>query len=334
MAGALDKDISNQEATKITTKVQADIAAKATADKVAADAAAAAKKKADEAAVLAAGEAAAQKAGLTLAIVNAYPELKEAWALYLSGDTSKAFESLKATPFYQSYGDTAFRNIKTKIEQPTLYEQNITTLKSQLTALAVAAGRKVTDADIDEVAREAWDKGLNANDPLVKSMLQSHFGDIVGGRTLDAINTLKQFGIDNGVSRNDAWYENAAKSIANGESTANTWQAILKADAVSKYPMYAEQINSGQTVRDVLSPYMSSMQNVLGIPLGSIKLDDPTLELATRGKLDDKNNPSAMSLYDFDLALKKDPRWAYTPNAYNQLSSVARDIATSLGVAY
>jgi hypothetical protein len=334
MAGAFDRDITNAEAEAFRKKAADDATAKAAADKAAADAAAAAKKKADQAAILAAGEAAAQKAGLTLAIVNAYPELKEAWALYLSGDTSKAFEVLKATPFYQAHSGTAFENIKVKIEQSALYEQKINEYKAQLKAIAIASGRKVTDADIDAVAREAWDKGLNPNDLTTKSMLQSHFGDIIGGRALDAVNTLKQYGLDNGISRSDSWYQNAANSIANGESTINTWQDILKADAISKYPMYAEQINSGQTVRDVLSPYMSSMQNILEIPMGSVNLNDPTLNMATRGKLDDKNNPTAMSLYDFEIALKKDERWGFTKNARASLDSVGRDIATSLGVAY
>jgi hypothetical protein len=326
MAGALDKDITDAQATEITAKVAA--------DKAAAEAAAAAKTAADKAAKEAEGKAKAEAAGLTLAIVNAYPELKEAWVAYLSGDYSSAFQKLQATPFYQAHSGTAFGNIKTKLEQPALYEQKITEYKNQLKAIAVASGRKVSDADIDQVAREAWDKGLNPSDITTKTMLQAHFGDIVGGNALTALNTLKQFGMDNGVSRSDAWYQNAANSIANGESTTNTWQDILKADAVSKYPMYAEQINSGQTVRDVLSPYMSSMQNILEIPAGNIKLDDPTLNMAARGKLDDKNNPSAMSLYDFEIALKKDPRWGYTKNARASLDSVGRDIAVSLGVAY
>jgi len=334
MAGGLDKDITDAQAAEISAKAAADAAAKAAADKAAADAAAAAKKKADEAAILAAGEAAAQKAGLTLAIVNAYPELKTAWALYLSGDTSKAFEALKATPFYQAHGDTAFTNVKMKIEQPALYEQKINEYKGQLKAIATLAGRTVSDADIEAVAKEAFEKGLNPNDVTTKAMLQSHFGDIVGGAALTAINTLKEYGLDNGVARDDAWYASAAKSIADGTSTLNTWQEILKKDAISKYPMYAEQINAGQTVRNVLSPYMSSMQNILEIPMGSVNLNDPTLNMATRGKLDEKNNPTPMSLYDFEIALKKDPRWGFTKNARASLDSVGRDIATSLGVSY
>jgi len=66
------------------------------------------------------------------------------------------------------------------------------------------------------------------------------------------------------------------------------------------------------------------MAKVLEIDAGSIKLDDPTLRAAIGP---DKEMP----IYEFERALRKDPRWQYTDTAREEVSDVALGVLKDFG---
>ena len=66
------------------------------------------------------------------------------------------------------------------------------------------------------------------------------------------------------------------------------------------------------------------MAAVLELTPDSIKLDDPTLQQAYAG---DKE----MSIFDFKRALRKDPRWQYTDNARQDVSTAALQVLRDFG---
>jgi hypothetical protein len=66
------------------------------------------------------------------------------------------------------------------------------------------------------------------------------------------------------------------------------------------------------------------MSSILEIAPGSIDLNDPTLRSAI-------GPDKEMSLYDFQRQLRKDPRWQYTDNARETVSSGLTQILKDFG---
>ncbi|KJK11411.1 hypothetical protein, partial [Pseudomonas sp. 2(2015)] len=63
----------------------------------------------------------------------------------------------------------------------------------------------------------------------------------------------------------------------------------------------------------------------------NISLDDPLIQRALQSK-DSKGRPTTQTVYDFENTLRKDPRWAKTDNARDQMSSVASSVLKTFGL--
>jgi hypothetical protein len=100
--------------------------------------------------------------------------------------------------------------------------------------------------------------------------------------------------------------------------------SLINMQAATYYPALANQINKGYTVKQLLSPYINSRANILE--------EDPDMvdikNLTSVAK--DPNN--LMSLYDYEISLRQDPKWRFTKNAQDTLSSVASGIAKTFGL--
>ena len=66
------------------------------------------------------------------------------------------------------------------------------------------------------------------------------------------------------------------------------------------------------------------MAKVLEVDAGSIKLNDPVLRSAIGP---DKEMP----IYEFERALRKDPRWQYTDTARDEVSDTALGVLRDFG---
>jgi len=83
-------------------------------------------------------------------------------------------------------------------------------------------------------------------------------------------------------------------------------------------------LEAGSDLNEVYQPYRQSMSTILEIPMDKIDLNDPTLTNA----ITDKGN---MTLFDFKRSLRKDPRWQYTDNARETVSSGLTQILKDFG---
>jgi hypothetical protein len=83
-------------------------------------------------------------------------------------------------------------------------------------------------------------------------------------------------------------------------------------------------LDQGINLDAVYSPYKNLMAKVLEIDPMSIKLNDPTLRSAIGP---DKEMP----IYDFERALRRDPRWQYTDTARQEVSDLALGVLQDFG---
>ncbi len=118
----------------------------------------------------------------------------------------------------------------------------------------------------------------------------------------------------------DAW----TKQIADG-ADVDTFKNLIRQTARLGMPdRVANLLDQGIDLETVYAPYKKLMAATLEVNPDTIALNDPTL----RGAI---GQDREMTLYDFQRQLRKDPRWQYTDNARESVSTAALGILRDFG---
>lgn len=208
---------------------------------------------------------------------------------------------------------------------------------------ATAVGSKVSPERMKALEQkfiyEGWGKRANGQ-ALLQQALSEDIGmqDTPGGGGMslrgssgDIAGALRQQATANGLSYSDGWYTSAARSVASGLTTENDWQRDIQEQAASMWPVFSEKIRAGVSARDLASPYVNLMAQTFELDPESISLNDPYVRQALGG-FDDNGNPVPTNLWDFQLKLREDPRWATTKKAQDETSSVANTVLQMFGI--
>lgn len=261
------------------------------------------------------------------------PKLALARDAYMAGNTALAAQALMSSDFWTNHSETSRSRLQLKTAQPGVYEQQLTSYKMLMKQTLVARGLAISDADLDAAAAKAFDAGLDVNDPQALSFTDSYITGIKGGRAQDAVSSLKGLAASMGVQYSDSWFDTAAMSVANGNATIEEYQQTIKDLAKSQFPQFAKQIDAGLTVDQISSPYKAKIQSVLELNANEITLDNNLMQMALNSK-DAQGNLVPMSLYEFEKALRNDPRWGYTKNARESIDSTMRGVLQNFGFAW
>lgn len=135
-------------------------------------------------------------------------------------------------------------------------------------------------------------------------------------------NTAKANGLDLAVFGNDI--NNWVKRVDNGEDIDIFKNLIRKTAKIGLPDKVGALLDEGINLDAVYAPYKNLMAKVLEVNADSIKLDDPTLRAAIGP---DKEMP----IYEFERALRKDPRWQYTDTARQEVSDIALGVLQDFG---
>lgn len=139
--------------------------------------------------------------------------------------------------------------------------------------------------------------------------------DLAKTAAANGFDLMKDFG-----SVADSW----AKRIENGEDI-DTFKNIIRQTAKLGLPdKVGALIDQGIDLDVVYAPYKRIMAATLEMDPGSIKLDDPVLRSAI-------GPDREMTTFDFKRALRKDPRWQYTDQAREDVSTAALGILRDFG---
>lgn len=200
---------------------------------------------------------------------------------------------------------------------------------------ATDLGATIGEEELARLARrylyEGWYDGTRAF--YLDNALAKHIGKgAVGEGDIEgSLRTFAwQYGVDTQI--NSDWYTNAMRRVAEGKATLESLQAEIRDKAKSKYAPVADKIDQGQTTRDALGSYVASYASLLEVEDGDVDLNDPLLQKAWGG-VDDQGKPKAMSVYDFETEIRKDPRWRETGNGRRETISLAQGFLESLGFA-
>ena len=303
-----DKDISNEEAARITAGVQA--ASKATSD-----------------AEIAAGLKAATKLGIGEALL-ADPiygeELKKVFALYKTNPTA-AIDALFKTKFAKLDTDARDRYV-TKIENSDLYKEGVKSWLIGIKKRLKQQGSTLTDQQLEDY----YIKGIDEVTILDEALSGTKFepGKTGGAQATD-YNTLLATATRNGISSSllpkvlgfDT-IDEVIKDLQTGASIEDFNQKIRNY-AKAAVPEWAKKlIDQGSDLNDIISPYRATMADELELPYTSIDVTDSAVQNALS---------SNMSLADMRKQLRQDSRWQYTDRARESVSNAALKVLKDFG---
>jgi len=157
----------------------------------------------------------------------------------------------------------------------------------------------------------------NAGDAKAQATLQrGNFGL--------TLTTLKNAYADNGLPIN---FQNLSKIATESTLNPETLKAninLINMQAKTYFPALADKIDKGYTVKQLLTPYINARANIL-------EEDPDTIDVKNLSDVA-KDPKSLMNLYDYEISLRKDPKWRFTKNAQDSISNVARSIASTFGL--
>ena len=136
--------------------------------------------------------------------------------------------------------------------------------------------------------------------------------------------TLKNAYADNGIPFNE---DSLLKITTESAITPDRLKAninLINLQAKTYFPALADKIDKGYTVKQLLSPYLQTRANILEEDADAIDLK----ELQSIAK----DPKGLVGLYDYEISLRKDPKWRYTKNAQDSLGSLARDLTKMFGL--
>ena len=138
------------------------------------------------------------------------------------------------------------------------------------------------------------------------------------------IQKLEQTAIDNGIKLSENQRSVFSDRLKLGEDITLMQQDLRKLVASTMPKNVQELMAAGNDLSDIYSPYRQAMSSLLEVPFDKINLTDPTLT----GAINEKGN---MPLYEFQRALRQDPRWQYTNNAREDVSSSVMKVLQDFG---
>lgn len=248
------------------------------------------------------------------------------------GTTSKPLVSLSSkgetfaeinSEFQSMFGEEVPKEIA------QAYHQQLVALQSSRSTKRTPSG--AVDVEIKGVSAQ---ERQNLLDQIVKSyaskkIAAANTGDPTALASLQKGNfgltymSLKKAYNDNGIPFNLNAIGNAAVESAVNKDVLNSNLNLINLQAKTYFPALADKIDKGYTVKQLLSPYLQTRANILEEDADAIDLK----ELQSVAK----DPKGLMGLYEYEVALRKDPKWRFTKNAQDTLSNVARSLAQTFG---
>lgn len=226
----------------------------------------------------------------------------------------------------------------------TDYEMQIDKIEAKLKKRAVEIGSAAASdpAAIRKAAENLYITNRSEDDAFVDSFLAASIRPVAGmiggkgtqgysGQALKNYQELLTTARSNGLKISDivpggSNTQQVLQGIASGKLDINRIVQDTRKLAAQGQPQYVRDLLSqGYNLDQVFAPYRQTMAAVLEIDdPNSIDLNDPLL----RSAINDKGD---MNIYEFKKTLRRDPRWQYTEQARQDVSSATLNILRDFG---
>lgn len=277
----------------------------------------------------------AQHYGMSYSFFKSQPEL---WKLLNSAvgeqwDPTLFQSHLKNTKWWKDNSDSVRQAQVLQKTDPATYKADMAAATAQAQELAVKAGAILNPKALQTLAKNmVW---YGWQDAQIKNFLGQYVdfqgNKVLGGQAGQAAAQLQQYAYDQGVKISDQTLKNNAAYIVRGISTMQQAQDALRAQAISTYPGWTQQLEAGATMRDIAQPYIQMTADELGLPETDVDVWHPKVQQALN-QAGPKGQPQPMTLTDFQRALRVDPAWGRTQGAQDQVMQTGRAVLQSMGL--
>ena len=189
------------------------------------------------------------------------------------------------------------------------------------------------DATIASIASDIYSYA-NEDDAVkirnaVLSAARYGAGKAIGGQAGEVLTDLRSIAGANGFDLDKQFATDLPTwldRIAKGESP-ETYKKIIRDAAKTAFNVsdrVSALMDQGVNLETIYSPYKNVMAAILEVNPQTITLKD----IADKGAISNKDQ---MNLYDFQKVVRRDPRWQYTQNARDDMSSTALNLLRNFG---
>lgn len=278
----------------------------------------------------------AAKYGMALAVINSDPSLKKIFEQAVRDDwtTEEFVARARETNWYKKNSESARQAIILKLSDPATWGQRVAQTRAMLGQIAQEMGAPIPGATMQALAEQALTFGWNESQ--IRATLAGYIkfgpeGNFMG-RAAQTETELKEFARSMGLRVSDQWILERVKQEARTPGSGlETGRDLLRKMATSAFPHLAGRIEAGETLEQIADPYRQSMARLLELNPEQLDLFDGTIRSALSGQ-DQNGKPAMKSLWQFELDLRKDPRWMRTNNAREQGMAVARQVLSDFGL--
>ena len=277
----------------------------------------------------------ASEYGWAYSYLKSIPEVNKLFDSYVSETWSKEkFQAeIRNTNWWKTNSETMRQAKQEKATDPATYNAKVTAARIKVQQMAAELGAPVPPKTLDKIAEQVIQTGLD--DALLQNILGQYVNftdkNTMTGKAGMIERSMKEFAYQQGVKLDRQTIKNNAQLVVRGLAGEQDFQQQIIAQASSMYPAYAEQLQAGQTMRQVASPYIQQMAQDLGLADSSISLDDPMIKSALNG-VDSKGKPVGMSITNFQGLIRNDPRWAQTGAARDSVMGAGMQVLQNMGL--
>jgi hypothetical protein len=282
----------------------------------------------------------AESYGFVQSLINSNKDLKNLFAKAVKGSwTPEKFQAaLRDTGWFKHHDKTERDFLVKRFGDPASANQELSQAYTHARQLANQLGMQETAGN--KAKLNTWAYNIVAHgwtdEQLRYDMGKSVFfnNDIHQGEGGEDVDKLQAFSYSMGVKMSGKWYADAGRAIIRGVAAQQDYEDQIRRQAKALFPQWSKQLDSGQSVADIASPYMQSMSQVLELPAGSINLFDSTIKKALQSKDPQTGANSVMPIWQFENNLRNDSRWKGTQNAQNSMMQTAHQVLADFGVKY
>lgn len=284
----------------------------------------------------------AARYGWALAILRSDKELSGLFDRAVKSSYSQArfVAELRNTKWYKTRSESVRQATVLQKADPAEYNRRVQRMKQEVSdryfemtgnamtdGTAALLGRQAflfnfTEAEIrDMVGRTAKSQTL---------MVQGSLGGTLG----EAERTLRKAADDYGLDLSDTYFAGKLNDIARQKTDTTAVINGFVDMAKSRYTAFIDQLDQGQTIKDIAEPYRQMMAKTLEVADQSIRINDKQIQkaLTYRPAVGQKvGPPTPMTLSQFEVDLKNDPRWDRTKNAQDSAMAVGRKVLQDMG---
>jgi hypothetical protein len=270
---------------------------------------------------------------MILALKDADTNLAAAWNAYLAGDVDTFRSSVLASNFYKNNSALARQRQTAKINQRGAYDQQLNDYKANTKRRLIAVGVKWTDA-LEAQAEVAFDKGLS-DTSLDEVLISTGAIGQLGGSTLTAVNALKTFANDYGVSNlyNKAYWDSKATGIFAGTTTLEDIQQEIQTLSASAFPAYADGIAKGISLKAQGSSVLQTVATYLEKDPDTLSFDDPLVKQIMQYVDPVTGKPARMPQWEAEKVVKGSKEWPETKNARDTIDNLSYKVLRDWGLA-